>query len=93
MRIYRMRYKVTIEVEKVTQECHAGHKEGDKWTIDSPDQPLAICPVALNAIWQKVYGMLLGADFWWSEKPDEALFSCPDLGIVTFKISREPVEA
>jgi len=88
-----MRYKVTIEVDKVSQECHAGHKEGDTWTIDSPDQPLAICPVALSAIWQKVYAMLLGADFWWAENPDEALFSCPDLGIVTFRISRKPVEA
>jgi len=88
-----MRYEVTIEVEKLTAECHAGHKEGDSWTISSPEQPLAVCPVALAAIWQKVYAMLLGAEFWWSAEPDVARFSCPDMGIVTFKISRRPVQA
>ena len=87
-----MRYRVRIEVARVSGECAAGHKEGDSWTISRPDRPLAICPVALTAIWQKIYAMLLGADFWWAENPDEALFSCPDAGVVTFRISREPAD-
>ncbi|TET38279.1 MAG: TIGR04076 family protein [Planctomycetota bacterium] len=84
-------YKVTIEVDKLTKECPAGHRLGDKWETTRPDQPLTICPVALTAVWQKIYAMLLGADFWWADDPDVALFSCPDVGIVTFKISRETV--
>ncbi|MCX7703390.1 MAG: TIGR04076 family protein [Planctomycetota bacterium] len=87
-----MRYEVTIEVDSVSGECSAGHKVGDRWVTKSPEQPLAICPVALVSIWQKVYAMLLGADFWWSDEPDVAYFVCPDYGKVRFKISRRPRE-
>ncbi len=86
-----MDYRVTIEVEKVSGPCAAGHKQGDSWTTTGVEQPLAICPVALTAIWQKVYAMLTGAHFPWAEDPDEARFSCPDSGIVTFRISRKPL--
>jgi uncharacterized repeat protein (TIGR04076 family) len=82
------KYKVVIEVDKLSGNCAAGHGEGDSWTLESIEQPLAICPVALTAVWQKIYAMLLGAQFPWADDPDVAHFSCPDKGIVTFRISR-----
>jgi uncharacterized repeat protein (TIGR04076 family) len=88
-----MRYEVTIEVEDVVGGCSAGHKVGDKWKTKSPDTPLSICPVALVAIWQKIYAMLLGADFWWANNPNVAFFSCPDAGKVKFKISRTRIDS
>ena len=85
------KYKVKIEVAETTEPCHAGHKVGDVWETDSPQQPLAICPVALTAIWQKIYAMMFGAEFWFAPTSEEAHFSCPDKGIVTFKITREEI--
>ena len=85
------KYRVNIEIEKLSGECAAGHAEGDSWTLERIEQPLAICPVALVAIWQKIYALFLGADFPWAEDPDVAHFSCPDRGIVTFRITREEI--
>lgn len=82
-------YIVTIEVEKLNGFCAAGHKTGDKWITDSVEKPIPICPVALTAIWQKIYAMLLGATFTFADEPDVCHFSCPDAGIVGFKISRK----
>lgn len=86
-----MRYRVIIEVDRVAGDCPASHKQGDSWTTERAEAPLTICPVALSAIWQKIYAMLTGANFWWADDPDVALFSCPDQGKVTFKISRQPL--
>lgn len=86
------RYRVTVTVGRLSGHCAAGHKEGDTWVVENVEKPLSICPVALTAIWQKIYAMLFGAVFPFGPDDDTAFFSCPDNGYVKFKITRDKIE-
>lgn len=75
-----MTYLIELEVIEQKGHCAAGHRVGDKITIDYESNTIngKICLHALYSILPKVLAMAYGANFSWLNDPDYATHACPD---------------
>jgi uncharacterized repeat protein (TIGR04076 family) len=79
--------EVTVQSQKGT--CAFGHEAGDRIVFDGKSIRGDICYSALMVLLPKVYAMLYGAEFPWSEDKDVVFNACPDAeNPVVFKIRR-----
>ncbi len=85
--------KVIVTVKESHGDCTL-HKVGERFEITYPPTPenrsIDICPLALNAFYYKIYGMLFGGQFpWQEENPDSFVANCPDFdNMVVFELKR-----
>lgn len=85
----------TIEMELVEGHgtCAAGHKVGDKFTVEGDTEQFRCAPLCIHALASmlpKLVAMRYGADLpWLKEHPDVSMHLCPDVrNPHTFRITR-----
>jgi uncharacterized repeat protein (TIGR04076 family) len=61
-------YDVKVKVISQKDNCDAGHKVGDKWTI-SDKTPAGICLGAFNSLSANLRVLMFGGIFSWSDTP------------------------
>ena len=75
-----MAQKYNIEVKIISQEghCGAGHKVGDKWTIEGITTPEGMCLLAVQAMFPNFWALKFGGILPWEPDSDVAKVACPD---------------
>ena len=79
-----------VEITVVAQKgsCGAGHKVGDKWTVEN-HTPGGICLSAYPIMEPSIQVLKYGGSFPWSEDPDVSGAVCPDpQNPVVFRLRR-----
>jgi uncharacterized repeat protein (TIGR04076 family) len=79
-----------VEITVVAQKgsCGAGHKVGDKWTVEN-HTPGGICLAVYPHMHSSIDVLKYGGAFPWSENPDITAVVCPDpQNPVVFELKR-----
>ena len=79
-----------IEITVVSQKgtCGAGHKVGDKWTVNI-HTPGGICISAYEAMESNINVLKFGGSYPWSNEKDVTRVVCPDpQNPVVFEVRR-----
>lgn len=71
------RYSIKVKVISQQGFCAAGHKVKDEFVINRTT-PSGICLSAFGAFFPRMYALMFGAVFPWSQDPDVVLAACPD---------------
>jgi uncharacterized repeat protein (TIGR04076 family) len=85
--IFHETVSFVVTVQDAKDECHAGHKPGDRWEF-SWCTPAGMCSSAYHAMYPVLHGLMLTSDRYDGPAAQETHISCPDRGWLTFHIER-----
>jgi len=78
-----------ISVEEVNGHCAYEYKPGDTIEVTGLKTPEGFCGAAYNALFPVLFALNMGAKFSFSEDKNANMrVTCPDGGIIRFKVRR-----
>jgi len=87
--VIRLSFTIEVIVKSQKGKCAFGHEVGDKIVFDGKSVSGDICYSALMVLLPKIFAMLYGVEFPWTEDKDVIFNACPDAdNPVVFEIRR-----